>query len=91
MAKVTFAVRPMVAIQVRGERTPRTARFPAVHADGGLIVRLLQWQLQHCILPLESHSGVGTNYGCYTAADAERVTVWLKAQGASRRGWTKRR
>lgn len=93
MPRVTFSLKPMVQIIVQGERAPATpgAHLPRARADGGLLRELLEWELAQEIYPLHlASSGAGRLCAYYTAEDAAKVKVWLKARGARCVGWRRR-
>lgn len=81
-ARVTFLSQPLVWIEIRGEKDPRSDR--RMRVDGGLISRFLKWSEQEKIWPVMGrggHSGGGSFGGAYRADDAERIGGWLRGQG----------
>jgi hypothetical protein len=89
MPKVTFTLKPMVQVVIRGERAPLApGELPRTRVDGGLIHDLLEWERTQHITPLHFQSGGGGHlHVYYTAADAERVRQWLLQHHARRVGW----
>lgn len=84
MPKVIFETTPVVCVTIKGEGEDGVPS--RVREDGGLVQRLLRFQLDENICPAirGGHSGAGSYCGFFSAEDAEKIEKWLLEQGADR-------
>ena len=80
MPKVTFAIKPVVCVTIKGEGEDG----PYVREDGGLVERFLQFKMDNKLFSGigMGRCGTGDFLGFFAPEDAAKIRAWLQEQGA---------
>ena len=81
---VTFEHASLVYFRILGQKPEPEGSSVRVRNDGGLVLRFLEWMIEHGVTAAIHHSsGGGIWTGGFFPADAVKVRAWLQEHGAS--------